>query len=222
MAKKVVITPESNAVAFYRVQQYDKGTTLCAPSDYFGVVCQNYHKLKLFTDSVKLDKKVLPDIKVPFLGKIKDIITYFFAYGFTTKFEERDRPIKLKSGRKAKMTFKCSYSVEVENANKVYDISCFPYLSKWKTNSDSGVLTFSQMKEILISELEKYIIETEAKNGEWKYIRGTGVQGRPMSLNYEAINVSTNLRINAKKFFEKIGYKVNDIELNFEYIGYDE
>ena len=76
------------------------------------------------------------------------------------------------------------------------------------------------IRVFLDDELSEFFYYRE--NGEWKYIRGTGFQGRPMSLNYEAINVSTNLRINAKKFFEKIGYKVNDIELNFEYIGYDE
>ena len=105
-------------------QEFAKGTQLFPPKYYFGVIYQHREVLAVFTDKgIKIDKKSIPGLQAPLFGKVKDIIVYFYPYGFSGQLNKTDYVFKGKDGKKVLATFDCSYQVEIEDPFKVINFN---------------------------------------------------------------------------------------------------
>ncbi len=222
MAKKIYAPSCKDALVTGIYQPHKKGTKIFAPNDSFGLVEQGFTKLKLFTDSVTLDKKSLPGLKmpkIPFFGKIKSLYVYFFPYGFsgTLNFNE---VFTLKSGKKARMVFTLQYEVEIEEAMKAYNLLTKDYVCKYFPDASGSVISFAEWRKFLVEKITEMLIERESKNLSWKYEPNTGLGPNGRGVNYSSVSTHTQIEMLLGKLFKEIGYKEKSLKVKFGEINY--
>ena len=214
---------------FYSLQQpFAKGTVVYCPENHFGVAKQGDNALKFFDEKVTVNSKDIPGLKVPFLfGKVQGLDMYFYPYGLSGAFTKKDVVFTTKSGKKAKISLKVKYKVEIENVYNVLELN--KKLKICKPNEDGTLTT----PEYFTDYIAKYILE-EGSSAYAKanidsldsYVKGQEPsnphrRGKPS----EIVNLELKGMLSVDEIFKNFGYKVSKdsitvVEiLDFQIIG---
>lgn len=207
---------------FYGLRQpFAKGTVVYCPENNFGVARQDDKLLTVFNDSVTINKKDIPGLKEPFLfGKVQGLDLYFYPYGMTGKFVKKDVTFTSKNGKKAKVSLRVKYNVQIEHPAKVLTIN---YKFMLNNPNKDGSLT---RPEYFVKDIVKYILN-EGDSAYTKIDMGASwnmhfVEGEANRRPSEMYDLTLKGRVTLKSMFESFGYKVNECSveiLEFEFLG---
>lgn len=207
---------------FYGLRQpFAKGTVVYCPENNFGVARQDDKLLTVFNDSVTINKKDIPGLKEPFLfGKVQGLDLYFYPYGMTGKFVKKDVTFTSKNGKKAKVSLRVKYNVQIEHPAKVLTIN---YKFMLNNPNKDGSLT---RPEYFVKDIVKYILN-EGDSAYTKIDMGSSwnmhfVEGEANRRPSEMYDLTLKGRVTLKSMFESFGYKVNECSveiLEFEFLG---
>ena len=207
---------------FYGLRQpFAKGTVVYCPENNFGVARQDGKLLTVFNDSVTINKKDIPGLKEPFLfGKVQGLDLYFYPYGMTGKFVKKDVTFTSKNGKKAKVSLRVKYNVQIEHPEKVLTIN---YKFMLNNPNKDGSLT---RPEYFVKDIVKYILN-EGDSAYTKIDMGSSwnihfVEGESNRRPSEMYDLTLKGRVTLKSMFESFGYKVNECSveiLEFEFLG---
>ncbi|MBQ7370253.1 MAG: hypothetical protein IJW58_04680 [Clostridia bacterium] len=219
MAKVIQAPSFDDTLITAIVQEYSVGTKIVAPKNCFGQVNQ-YGKNKIFADSITLDKKSISWLstpKIPFFGKIKEVVCYFLPYGFsgTLYFNEE---FTLKNGRKAKMDLKIQYEVQVEDAQKAEYIMWREFAKKSRPTTTCKMVTFQEWKNAVSQQIKDHLICSQADGAHWTFELKPG--GRLAGLSFASIGTETSMKLFLQSMFKKIGYKPNKLVVDITNINY--
>lgn len=191
---------------FYGLRQpFAKGTIVYCPEHHFGVARQGDGALKFFDEKITVNSKDIPGLKVPFLfGKVQGLDMYFYPYGFSGGFTRKDVVFTTKNGKKAKVSLKVSYKVEIESAYHALEINNKLMLNN--PNKD-GSLT---RPNYFADDIVKYIVE----KGDYAYSKidmGSAwdihfVEGESKRTS-EMYTLTLNGKMSMDAMFKSFGYK---------------
>ena len=199
---------------FYGLQQpFATGTVVYCPENHFGVARQGENALKFFDEKVTVNAKDIPGLKVPFLfGKVQGLDMYFYPYGLSGVFTKKDLVFTTKTGRKAKISLKVKYKVEIDN---VYNVLVLNKKLKLSKPNEDGTLT---TPEAFTDYIAKYILEegdsAYAKmglSGLDSYVIGQersnpNRRGKPG----EIVTLELKGMLSVGEMFKNFGYKLSD------------
>ena len=195
-----------NAFCYGMNQPLSKGMKVFSPNNHFGIVRQNASTLTVFDESIKINKKNIPNLKAPLFGKVKDLFLYFYPYGLSGSFSKTDYVFELNDGRKVKMSFKGKYNISIENPRKVFELN--RYMHAYTPNEDGSLARPSHLTDAIIEYLstENGLPHAGMKpDADW-YNRGVNARGLPGSVVKRALRCLLAL----EEMFENCGYKVKD------------
>lgn len=196
--------PDAFCYGFY--QSIAKNTQVFSPTNNFGLVRQNSKILTVFDESVKVNKKDIPDLKAPFFGKIHDLLFYFYPYGVSDSFSKTDYVFNTKDGKRVKISFNAKYDVAIENPRKAFQVN--DYLQEYYPRKGGVIADSIDFNNLLV----KYIAENS--NPPFAELTCTAEWATPFTPDSKrapqhAYMMSLRGSIAMTKFFESIGYKVN-------------
>ncbi len=195
---------------------YKKNTEIVAPSGHFGIVYQYPNVSQVFTGSVKLNKKAVSYLKVPFLfGKIKDVGIYFYPFGFSGNFNAPNQTFTASNGRKVKVSFEAKYKVEIDSRYRAIEFNK-KYYKNYPTN---GTLVnnneFAQLLVEHILEKAQHAFSKAETKKDW-FTPYAGEIRRP----WHVIGLEAEAGMAMKEFFADFGYKLLSETVNITAMQY--
>ena len=187
-------------------QEFAKGTEIFPPKYYFGVVYQHGNVLKAFTDKgIKMDKKSIPGLQAPLFGKVKDVIIYFYPYGFSGNLSKTDYVFKGKDNKKVLISFEATYKVEIEDAFKAINFN--KRTIYYHPATDGTFITSQDFAKYLLEELtvksDSAVITKQC--AEWA---NTKMPEKGMPSYLYPVRLAGLVAID--HIFKNIGYKVTE------------
>ncbi len=216
MATFTVTKPNIAFCMKYDAQDFDKGTTVSPPENWFGVVYQDGKFLTAFDKRIELNKKDVPGLNVPLFGKIKKVELRFMPLGIRGKFIGVERQFKLKSGRMAKITYNTEYEMGLQNVEKITWLDSF--ISRWSAEKDNVLCDIVKLNDSVFNSLYKLVYEREAKGDTWKCIKKG--EDSTIGLTRDESNIKILIRMQLQKDFEKFGYNIKLGQQNLIEIDY--
>lgn len=226
MAKVYGKAPE-DAVYCGLQGDFKKNTEIVAPKGHFGVVKQgqNISTSKDFTGNIKLNKKEVPYLKVPFLfGKIKDVRVYFYPYQYIARFTASDRTFTAVNGKKAKISMKISYEVKAQSNHTYATIFNDTYNCNYPDKN--GTLISSYRFNYLIEDhilgkgkyACKYAYDKAIRVCDCRVTPYKGEIRKP----YNIIGLEADGEMAIKEFFNHIGYNVVNASVQITDLHFEE
>ena len=212
MAKKVYVKLGTD-IFVGGVEKCKRGMAVYAPSNYFGIVVQNGVVYNCFNDSVKLS--AIKGLKMPFFGVANDVRVLFAPYGFSEQVLLKDEEIVLKNGKKVKMNFSATYSVEIEKPSKMVEVrNVVPHSSCMYFDSNGGFVIFNQWRNVLKNMVIE-AVKQRAEKGERYIVDESLDKENEGKIGYEKsavtdLDVAMDVNLQLRKIFERIGYKLKD------------
>ena len=182
---------------------YKKNTEIVVPSGHFGILHQ-YDIAQVFTSSIKLNKKAVSGLDVPFLfGKVKRVFAFFYPYGFSGNFNAPNQTFTASNGRKVKVSFEAKYQVEIDSRYRAIEFNkkygkFYPTNGTIINNNDFAKL----LVEHILEKAQHAFSKAETKK-DW-YTPYEGEIRRP----WHVIGLETEASMAIKEFFTDFGYKV--------------
>lgn len=212
MAKKVYVQLPKT-ILFGGVEKCSRGMRVYPPSNYFGVVAQKAVVYNCFNDSVKLS--AVKGIKMPLFGEAKGVRVLCAPYGFSGEILFQDEEIVVKNGRKVKMNFTATYSVEIEKPSKIVEVhKLFRLSDDMYYDSNGGFVTLNQWRAMLKNMVVEEI-KQRAEKGECYIVDESLDKENEGNIGYQKsavtdLDVAMNVKVRLQGVLESIGYKLKD------------
>ena len=219
--EKIYCKLPSDALFYGLRQPFSAGTVVYCPENHFGVAKQGDNALKFFDGSITVNKKDIPGLKMPFLfGKVQGLDIFFYPYGMSGSFTRKDVAFTSKNGKKARVTLRVKYSVEMENPYNVLEMN---QKLKLYNPCEDGALT---RPKYFVDDVVKYILE-EGDSAYTKIDMGSSwnmhfVEGESNRRPQEMYTLTLQGRVTLKNMFKSFGYNAKEASveiLEFEMIG---
>lgn len=217
MANKIICEIPEKCFCGGMDGDFKKNTQIVAPKNHFGIVIQNDKPLKCFDESIVLNAKTIPELKVPFFGKIKNVKLRFFPYGVSGNFIAANHRFTLKRGALASADFKIAYSMSIEDPMSALKLE--KSIAPDGLKADGSLITPAELNDFVVKEIEADISERQYNNKPWQHdpnIRGIKYSYAQLIRNESG---ELDVLIKLEKLLKEFGYALK-VDHSHSTIGY--